>query len=381
MAEIESAALYINNSLISKGYIRESERLLFKYADSSPEEQATNTSRIINTIYALLKTVESDAKIKDGANIKIQELQKGLERERTQYSRLESKYDALDNQFQAAQRAHESLESALRSEKSQAGRYKEAIVKNKNSVQQLKLKCSNELRRRDIEIARLKELLRDPRRSTRTGLTRTSGTLSTYDSYANVPESLQDSGQELIPVLSQQLIEYNAELTSENRILYSLLHKVNFTICDLTEGNSEYARTSGPDPSNAAGVAVRAANAQDLGELILESLSQIRKVLNSPNFVSLAELKEKERQVKSLQLQLKEATENWQKALKTMDEWKSYRASRDTIASTKLMSEPKRQLRKQSVASDGRRKDYSHEPKLSINGLNAIVNGHTSKPS
>ncbi|ANB13334.1 hypothetical protein AWJ20_1620 [Sugiyamaella lignohabitans] len=341
--DIQSAALFINNVLTSKGYISESEKIYFGDSEARSDR---NDTRIINTIYALINTIENDSKAKEAAQRKTGALERELERETNLRTRVESRYDALEKQIQTSQKKANNLEMMLDDEKNKSHELRETALRLQYSLQQFKLQSANELRRKDMELAWLRERVRDPRRASKSLAefssktpTAISGSLASTR-LAHLPTNPEDEQMKLHNeltstniALSQELTSFNSELVSENKLLFSLLNKVKVTIQNLTEGRI-HEKLAGFDfvgkgnESDSAGVAIRAASSEELGEQVLLSIAQIRDILNSPNFVSLAELKEKETRVESLEFQLKEMTSNWEKALKTMEDWRAYRENR-----------------------------------------------------
>jgi hypothetical protein len=142
---------------------------------------------------------------------------------------------------------------------------------------------------------------------------------------ASCEELTADNGQ-----LTDEILSLNRKLVEENEALMSQLARIQNGIAQLTTG-----KVAGDDEmiwesagaQDCAGVSMLAARAHRVGDEVSESLSQISEILYAPNFVSLAEMRAKERENEALRQELVDVTAKWQRALQTMEEWKSLRSN------------------------------------------------------
>lgn len=343
-SDTDSAALYINNCLVSQGFIRDSERLQLGDSDKSEDSgDGENYRRIINVIYGLLNKVERDSKDKEQIMLKLKEQQRELDQKVAKIDRLNAKCEASGKQLFSVEKLNNALESSLASAKNKNDESKAMIAQLKLVVQKTRLQFANELRKRDMEISRLKERLHDPRKvKTIRGV---SGSLSiSYNSYkghANSPSDVPGStriavksaetSKEKIAV-QKELIALNQQLVSENATLLDILHNIQDGFVEMVYSTSltdKLPEFHLDGPSDAAGVTQRSVEAKQLGKRISICIDEVTNMINSPNFVSLIELREKEQQVNTLKEELKEMTVNWKKAITTLDQWKKYKEKRE----------------------------------------------------
>jgi hypothetical protein len=342
--ELNSAALFINNSLVSQGFLRDSERLKFGETENPVGADAENERKIINVIYGLLNKIERDSKEREASTANLKEQQREYERETAKIARLTAKNDAGDKQLQSVEQLNNALESSLASAKKNSDEARAMVAQLKLVVQKSRLQFANELRKRDMEISRLKERLQDPRKvKTISGV---SGTLSTsYNSFkgnvngvasgqVNTSGTIVSNGGAAKDksAVQRELISMNQQLVSENSTLLEILHSIQDDFISMVYSSSLIDKLPGlhlDGPPDAAGVTQRAIGAKELGKRISICIQEVGNIIHSPNFVSLTELREKEKEVVAVKEELRDMTANWKKAIKTLEEWKKYKEKRD----------------------------------------------------
>lgn len=335
--DLQSAAAYINSALVTKGYLKDDQLIEFASLGESKDNNkalVTNDTRIINVIYGLLDAADNDNNNSELQENRIAELEKRLERETMEKRKINSQLQAAERRIQADGLKLQQLQSSLKMSEVNHLNSKDDLNRLTALVGQLKTQFANELRRKDVEIGKIKQRLQDPRR-VKTHYS-SKGTLTKFDSRSptiKAPES--SSAQEDVEKLSQILVQLNDVLVVENGLLLKELYKVNSDVC-RANGNPpslEEFVWKGPH-LNAAGVAKRTAHGNKISASIRSNLKQMIDLLNDPNVVSMDEVRKRDKTITQLTEKLRETTENWQKAIKTMDEWKKYRNSRASTAST-----------------------------------------------
>lgn len=245
---------------------------------------------------------------------------------------------------------HRTLESAKRTLESSNKTLREDLSKFKALQQQSKGQFANELRKRDVQISKLKQRLQDPVVRSKP-LTGSSGSFSRiYNSYT--------SGQ---PPLSKALVKSDATnsdtsdilpllraLARENSMLFGLAYKTRLVLdnvaqygfkddpnLELSPEEMDNIQSLGYDVDssgnheeltlNSARTIRRTLNVTRLGAETAQSLERLSQLLHSAEFVPVAEVQRRDKDLAQLQSQLEQVTANWQRAIKTMDEWKTFR--------------------------------------------------------
>lgn len=331
MSDIKSAALYINNTLLAKGYISDEERLMFSSVDEGEIDHAKNDTRVINVVYSLLKTLERDTGAYEQVVTRANDMKQEITSNKTQIERLQNKLKAAEKEVQELRNERVSLRASADAFRAQAVDARETITRLKQTIRSSRTQFANEIRKRDIHISNLKERVHSLNRKTRP-IPTVSGTLSrSYNSYSGVTQS-QAEEPSAAEKVADTLSKMNANLVEENGRLIGHLLQVRDAIASVTAGvrdsddSGHVSRVSNHEvPSSAAEVLVRISNADQMTSEINQSIDRIDTIVNSPNFVSVTELKSRQRQVDSLSEQLEQMTLNWKKAVDTLDEWKKLR--------------------------------------------------------
>lgn len=130
--DVQSASSYINNLLISKGYIQQDEKLQFCSQQLSPlsnedemmdsdnnpspahtvdqnmfETAVANDRQILNLINVLLETIDGDSAARAQMQSRAEQQQKALERSQEQLVRLKVKCEGLENQMSSHNRLNQ----------------------------------------------------------------------------------------------------------------------------------------------------------------------------------------------------------------------------------------------------------------------------------
>lgn len=312
---MEAAAEFINHTLVSKGYLL-NDRLKFATVSKTPLENVEeNDMLVINTIYSLLQSLEKDSKAEENRLRRVADLEHDNDRLRNDIRVLERKNHEIntrlaheENALQNAKREIMRLETVAKTERG-------SLTRAKMAVDRFKQQSMVEMRKRDVRLERMRELAR-------------KGSGVSSDSLVTFTPPSPDVRQ------------LDNELIRDNKMLLSLIYKTIDDI-DMLKRNAVDSQTAddGKPPSENDLNAIvqlsvselqhggtfslnRTDDVYELAATMTENLSSLRDAL-SQRF-TLPEV-DHDSEVAVLKRQLHESNENWQKAVKTMEEWKAYR--------------------------------------------------------
>ncbi|KAG5363289.1 hypothetical protein CJU89_2459 [Yarrowia sp. B02] len=309
---MEAAAEYINHTLVSKGYLL-NERLHFATVAKTPlEKTEENDMLVINTIYSLLQSLEKDSKAEENRLRRVAELEHDNDRLRNEIRALERKNHEMhthlaheENALLNAKRDVARLESAAKNERG-------SLTRAKMAVDRFKQQSLVEMRKRDVRLERMRELARK-------GNGLSSDSLVTF-----TPPS-------------PDVRQLDNELIRDNKLLLSLVYRTIDDI-DMLKRNAEAQGDKPPsehDLNTIVQLSVselqhggtfslnRTDDVYELSATMTDNLSSLRDAL-AQRF-TLPEV-DQDSEVAVLKRQLQESNDNWHKAVKTMEEWKAYRA-------------------------------------------------------
>lgn len=307
---MEAAATYINNTLVSKGYILE-ERLKFaSISELSDAESAENDQLVINTIFSLLESLSKDSKAEEVRLRHVAELRSDNDRLRATNRSLEAKLDAVQTRLvneehasNLARREVTKLETAARNERGN-------LMRAKMAVDRFRQQSLVEIRKRDVRLERMKELAR-------------KGTAMASESIQAYTPPTPDVRQ------------LDNELVTDNKLLLSLIYRTIDDI-DMLKRNAITAKDM-PQKDDLRTVVqlsvlelqhggtfslTRTDNVYELASTLADNLMSLKDVLAQK--FTLPEI-DHDSEVAVLKRQLQESNDNWQKSVKTMEEWKAYR--------------------------------------------------------
>jgi hypothetical protein len=293
--DIQAASDYINNLLLSRGYISRADEIVFSTqaltdtagnadpgastndtgGDSAMtdnfqnsgavpttrfERAINNDRKLLELLNTLLETIASDAAAHSTLQAELAARERALTKTEERLTQLQSRYEALDTQHAAAGRQQRQLEVTVRGLESTNKALKEELARAKGALQSGREQFANELRRKDVTIATLRkeqapQRRMQPRGSTMGGKADVTGVTSnmtgvrgvfskSHNSYTldiNISASGSDSnareklGAELDAAAGGALVPTVRALAAENSMLASLAYKTRLIVEALAD--------------------------------------------------------------------------------------------------------------------------------------------------
>lgn len=263
--------------------------------------------------------------------------------------KLQTRNEDLARQLSLAQSQERSARAALRTAESSARSLREEMVRLKTTVQQVRTSCANDIRKRDVQIQRLKSHLTSQQRGNKTGLVGASITInpgvtgmggmtsSTRDEAPDVddPEySLKQETTEFLTQLSQSL-------SDENDNLIGLVRSTILTLKELQgmpEGQRQeevecLSAIEEEDESTRQGMLhTLPSSYETLASNMDAVLENLKNLLTNPNFVSVDEVESREEEILRLRAGWEKMELRLREAFALMETWRKRMASGgDTI--------------------------------------------------
>lgn len=213
------------------------------------------------------------------------------------------------------------------------------MAKLKGTVQQIRASCANDIRKRDVQLQRLKSHLTEQQRGNKTGLVGASITISPGLNLANKEKDqrmddnpdINDPAYSLKQETTEFLTQLSQSLSDENDNLIGLVRSALATLKEL-QGLPANAQRAGDAavPINADGADPESHMLQVLPtsyeslskdmELVLENL---KAILTNPNYVPIEELTHREEEIMRLREGWERMEARWQEAILLMDGWRT----------------------------------------------------------
>lgn len=261
-------------------------------------------------------------------------------RAKTLQEKLQTKKSELSRSLALAEAQERSFKTNMSSAEATIRGLKDQVQRMKTTVQQVRSQCANDIRKRDLELQKLKAHLADRQRGKRDGLGVTTininpaASQSSRARYLSGGDGVHDPGYSLKEETNDFLTQLCQTLSDENDSLILLARNTVDTLKEvqglsLTEdsaaenGYSHGTASTGPQRSTYGGPAVTnlPASCEELSgemELVLEHL---RTLLTNPSFVPLEEVEVRDEEIKRLREGWEKMESRWRQAVTMMDGW------------------------------------------------------------
>lgn len=222
------------------------------------------------------------------------------------------------------------------------------MLRLKTTVQQVRTSCANDVRKRDVQIQRLKSHLTSQQRGNKTGLVGASitinpGSIGVGGSSSGMRDDgpdLNDPGYSLKQETTEFLTQLSQSLSDENDNLIGLVRSTLMTLKEL-QGMTEHitdAETEGlsvigeEDESTKEGMLhTLPTNHEALANDMDTVLDNLKNLLTNPNFVAVDEVELREEEIHRLRAGWEKMEARLREAFMLMESWRRRMHNGDTI--------------------------------------------------
>jgi hypothetical protein len=210
---------------------------------------------------------------------------------------------------------------------------KEQVQRMKTTVQTVRAQCANDIRKRDLEMQKLKSHLAERQRGKREGLGVTTININPSADRSRFGASggdINDPGYSLKQETTEFLTELCQNLSDENDTLIELARNTVGTLKELqglpqAEPENEEDEMSGMSlnlgPNKVGPVTTLPTSCEELSRSMETVLDHLRTLLTNPSFVPLEEVEVRDEEIKSLRESWEKMENRWKQAVSMMDGW------------------------------------------------------------
>ncbi|KAJ5757116.1 uncharacterized protein N7511_007298 [Penicillium nucicola] len=331
---LEAASTYVNNILLARGLLKGGQPIDF--ADPENEEGGTDgtMARVINLVNDLVLRRDREAEHRESLSSTIRTLQATEAEQTMEIGKLKTKSAELTRSLALTEAQERSLKSNLSSVESTIRGFKEQVQRMKSTVQQVRAQCANDIRKRDLEMQRLKSHLDERRRGKREGLTVTTININPAADRSRLGASggdrVNDPGYSLKQETTDFLTELCQNLSDENDTLIELARSTVHTLKDLQgipqpdHGKSENEQggmAASVGPNKPGPVTSLPTSCEELSTQMETVLDHLRTLLTNPSFVPLEEVETRDEEIKRLREGWVKMESRWKQAVTMMGGW------------------------------------------------------------
>lgn len=363
-SKLQTASTYINNLLLARGLLRSGTPIEFaqlastadKTNKTSTDKSTTTTStttntaaaEIINLVHDLILRRDRDQDHTESLAHTLHTLRSDSSALTSQVSRLKSENADLTRQLSLSQAAARAAQVAAHTADAAARTLREEVARVKTVLAQVRTQCANDVRKRDVQIQKLKGHLEARQRGGNKngavgasitivpGMTGRANVGSDGRGSANSVPSLEDTEYSLRQESTEFLTQLSQSLSDENDALISLVRGALGTLKELQglpHNRMEQARYGGshvsskgrygrPDEAGAEQMVQSVAVSYQSLSVDLEGVLQsLTDLLTNPSFAPVEEVHIREEEIQRLKEGWEKMESRWTEAVVMMQGW------------------------------------------------------------
>lgn len=338
---LERASEYLNNLLLARGLLSNGKPIDFASPERDGKPTTTTMSRVINLVHDLVLRRDQDAEQRDFLTTSIKTA-RAEENERVlDLQRLQDKNLDLGRQTATAEARQRTLKDAARKAEAQAKELRDQMLKMKSTLDQVRAKCLSDVRKRDVELDKLKTHLANMQR----GKKDASGMkINAINFQPEVKGREQRNGRdvnhadwglekETNDLLAALLNETSDENVSLRRIVLETMDMLKHLtdlepVCENAEDDEEdgigipgqYRKSRREAAEAAKDPSLVPVN--KLAEQMCLILQHCRAILKDPSFVPIEEVQLRDEEIIKLRAGWEKMANRWKEAVTMMDNWR-----------------------------------------------------------
>lgn len=335
---LRTASTYLNNLLLSRGLLRNGDPIDFVKPSKDSRAQ------IINLVHDMILREDRAKDQREQVAITIRTLKAEDTRKTHEIERLTVKNDESVRSAATAQASERTALAEVKKVERAMKALQDQTAKLKTTLAQVKTQCTNDVRKRDLELARLKTHLQGQQRGNRIGMTAPSMSVRKA-SAESAAHGLDDPEYSLKQETTEFLTQLSQSLSDENDGLISLLRDslgTMKTVLGLPANTKRH-----PDSAvGSMGSEVENSGKHRTGSSLLHALptsydalatemesilSHMKTILTNPNFVPIEEVEVREDEIARLREGWEHMEKRWCDVLSMMEGWLRRMDTGDTI--------------------------------------------------
>lgn len=337
---LERASEYLNNLLLARGLLSNAKPIDFARPDRHGSGTDVAMSRVINLVHDLVLQRDRDADQREIMAENIRKARAGESQRTLDLQKVQDKNAELTREAASAQAKERALKISIRKAEAQAKDLKEQALKMKSTLDQVRAKCLSDVRKRDVELDKLKAHLAGLQR----GKKEASGmkiNVINWDSETKGKE--MRNGQVVSDVeggVDKETNDFLAALLDETSTENVSLRRIATDTMDILRELTglDEAAVSGEGDEEEDGIGIpgqyrksrRKATEQPRDQPSCDALAQqmsavlehCQTILKDPSFVPIEEVQLRDEEIIKLRVGWERMALRWKEAVTMMDNWR-----------------------------------------------------------
>ena len=336
---LRTASTYLNNLLLARGLLRNGEPVDF--VKPSKESRA----QIINLVHDLILREDRDREQRDHVADTLRALRAEDTRKTHEIERLTTKSEEAARATALAKTAERTAQTELKKVETAVKSLHEQATKLKTTLAQVRTQCANDVRKRDLELARLKTHLQGQQRGNKSVMTAPSMTVQKIrgdrkprdEATMTAMHDLGDPEYTLKQETTEFLTQLGQSLSDENDNLINVIRHALGTMRELlgmpinvkrhpdsamgSMGSDEDVTSGKPRKRSGHMIEVLPTSYEALAVDMETTLAHLKGILTNPNFVSMEEVEIREEEIARLREGWEHMEQRWREVLLMMESW------------------------------------------------------------
>ncbi|KAJ5761424.1 hypothetical protein N7533_003463 [Penicillium manginii] len=311
---LQAASTYVNNILLARGLLKSGSPIDFAEPDNEEGGTAATMARIINLVNDLVLRRDREADHRESLATTIRALRVTETEQTTEIGKLKTKSSELSRSLALAEAQQRTLNSNMTNAETTIRGLKEQSQRMKATVQQVRAQCANDVRKRDLEMQKLKSHLAERQRGKREG-----GGERVHDPQYN----LKEETTEFLTELCQNLSDENDTLIELARNTVDTLKELQ-GLPETEDGKEEEAlgvSTGVGHGKSTSAVTSLPTSCEELSLRMHTVLDHLQTLLTNPSFVPLEEVELRDEEIIRLREGWEKMETRWKQAVTMMDGW------------------------------------------------------------
>ena len=352
---LRTASAYLNNLLLARGLLRHSEPIDFVKPSKESRAQILNlvhggyiglvvmTQRHRLTITSsrldLILREDRDREQREHVAVTLRTTRAEENRKNHEIERLTTKNAESARALAQAQAAERAANAEVKKVEKAMKSLQDQTAKLKTTLAQVKTQCTNDVRKRDLELARLKTHLQGQQRGNKVGMAAPSMTITGGMNGARkagadaTSHDLGDPEYSLKQETTDFLTQLSQSLSDENDSLITLIRGALGTMRELLglPANSKHpdsaigslgSNEDGGKQDNTDMLHTLPTSYETLAADLEATLAHLKTLLTNPNFVSMEEVEVREEEIVRLREGWEKMEQRWKDVLLMMEGWR-----------------------------------------------------------
>jgi len=320
---LHTASTYLNNLLLARGLLKNGKTLDF--AKPTRETRA----QIINVVHDLLLRRDREQDHREQVAQTLKTLRSDLTQKDAEIERLQTRLEERDRLLAQAQVETRNAKADMKKSEISAKGLQDQVVKLKATVSQVKAQVVTDLKKRDLQIERLKSHLHGQQRGNKTGVVAPSISISGGNSgsrnaayFKASIRDVQDPEYSLTQETNDFLTQLSQSLSDENDTLIAMMRGTLSSLKQLLGLPEQHQQSDNGTMQGAGSDGDLQVSCEVLADELQTTLDTLSSLLTNPNFVSVEEVDIRNEEITRLRDGWERMEARWKETLLMMDGWR-----------------------------------------------------------